>query len=284
MAKAATAMKPGTNLVVMSNENNRQFWDALRTPDPAATKKFDRGGFKGTMTSPIYIAQRMTEVFGPVGLGWGWEIQHLYFIPAERPEVCHGQVLVWWKFPELVGDGPGGRCEIVHVGGGQLLKYRKVGGETKPVGYDDEAVKGIITDAIGKALSYLGMSADIHMGLFDDVKYLKEAGGIFDQTDPTAPSVIGASTANAIADAANDRGQEERPPPKPIDPVYAEAAKWIAAIEDLPTKAENVDAIYQIRDEAAKWMETVGKDNENVQAVRKAWSTKRRAIEDLLEG
>ena len=55
--------------------DNMQLWDAVRTPDPAATKAFTRGGgFKGTATNAVYLIQRATELWGPMGGKWGVEI------------------------------------------------------------------------------------------------------------------------------------------------------------------------------------------------------------------
>jgi hypothetical protein len=38
---------------------------------------------------------------------------------------------------------------------------------------DDEAPKKAMTDALTKAMSHLGMSADIFLGKFDDNKYVQ---------------------------------------------------------------------------------------------------------------
>ena len=55
--------------------NNLALWNAAKFVDPSRTKGFSRrGGFKGTATNPTYLMMRATEVFGPVGIGWGWEI------------------------------------------------------------------------------------------------------------------------------------------------------------------------------------------------------------------
>jgi hypothetical protein len=39
---------------------------------------------------------------------------------------------------------------------------------------DEEAPKKAVTDAVTKCLSYLGFAGDVHMGLFDDSKYVEE--------------------------------------------------------------------------------------------------------------
>jgi hypothetical protein len=53
---------------------NLRYWNALGKTDPAHTKGFKRaGGFSGTAIKPIWITQRLTELFGPCGSGWGFE-------------------------------------------------------------------------------------------------------------------------------------------------------------------------------------------------------------------
>jgi hypothetical protein len=40
--------------------------------------------------------------------------------------------------------------------------------------FDDEAGKKVMTDALTKAFSHLGMSADVFMGLFESSKYVEQ--------------------------------------------------------------------------------------------------------------
>jgi hypothetical protein len=65
----------------------------------------------------------------------------------------------------------------IHSGNGTVEHF----GQTTFVGKnkngyftDEEAPKKSLTDAIGKALSMLGFSADIYLGLFDDNKYVND--------------------------------------------------------------------------------------------------------------
>src|SRR3954469_24527670 len=67
----------------LSGAANFEFWNALKRTNPKATKPFQRpGGFRGTQIDPAWRLQMMTEVFGPVGKGWGYE--QLEWTTAER--------------------------------------------------------------------------------------------------------------------------------------------------------------------------------------------------------
>lgn len=295
MAKAPTQAPAGS---VPVDAANVEFWEALRTPDPMFTKKFDRGSFKGTATSPIYIARRMTELFGPVGIGWGWDIDQIIMLPnADHPEVVHVQVTVWYQHPNPPAvnnrdETPPLIGRITHVGGNQLFKFRKDKGSNKaePAGWDDEAIKAAITDAIGKALTYLGMSADIHMGLFDDNKYLRDAQAVFDRTDPVAPSRVAAEQANDLADQRSEGQKPIAPPPPPAktkaelddEEQHAWAAKAQADIAACEESEAGWEDLARLQKELRPVMEKYGKENGYVKSVRSAWTERRRKIEQVI--
>lgn len=136
-------------------------WDALGKTDPGATKGFNRaGGFKGTAVKPMWVLRRLTEQFGPAGEGWG--------VNEPRFEIIHsqeGEVLVYCT----VSAWHGKRENVLWgVGGDKAVTKRNDG----KVFHDDEAFKKAFTDAVGNAFKSIGVAADIHMGLFDDDKYV----------------------------------------------------------------------------------------------------------------
>jgi hypothetical protein len=164
--------------------DNMQLWEAVRTPDPAATKAFTKsGGFKGTATNAVYLIQRATELWGPMGAKWGVEIVD--------DRVIEGA-------PLLGKDGAVIGRELLHVirinlrhPGGSVPGY----GQTMLVGAnkygpytDEEAPKKSLTDALTKALSWLGFAADIHLGRWDDNKYVNQAKAAFSEQAPDTPS------------------------------------------------------------------------------------------------
>lgn len=142
--------------------SNTDLWDRLGKTDPKHTKGFKRaGGFSGTAIKPIYSYRRMTEEYGPCGVGWG--VGQPTFQTVEAPE---GEVLVYCTVSIWHGD----RNNIVFgVGGDKAVGKNKYGIQT-----DDEAFKKAFTDAVTNALKLIGVGADVHMGLFEDNKYLSE--------------------------------------------------------------------------------------------------------------
>lgn len=147
-------------------------WNRLAKTDPAQTKAFTRGGgFSGTAVKPIYCDERMTQQFGPCGQGWGINEPVFQLVAAGAETLVYCTASIWH----------GERTNIVYgVGGDKVVAVTKNGPRAS-----DEAFKMAFTDAIGNAYKHLGMSADIHMGLFDDVKYVKELKKEFAEDAPS---------------------------------------------------------------------------------------------------
>lgn len=173
--------------------NNLAIWDKLGKTDPSHTKKFKRaGGFAGTAIKPIYTTQKMTEEFGPAGKGWGMGEPSFQTMPGHNGEVLvYCTVSLWWA------DTDGAVNTVFGVGGDKAVTYIKANEQyNRPERWenDDEAFKKAFTDAVGNAMKHLGMSADVHMGLFDDSKYVADVqrelseGPAFTAPQPKAAS------------------------------------------------------------------------------------------------
>lgn len=141
--------------------DNLAIWNALEKTDPAHTKTFARsGGFRGTATKPIYSIRRLTEQFGPCGIGWGMTKPEFQVVNTENEILVYCTVALWHGTPENLVYG---------VGGDKVRAMQKSGPFNS-----DEAFKASYTDALSNAMKMIGVSADIHMGCFDDHKYVKD--------------------------------------------------------------------------------------------------------------
>lgn len=145
--------------------SNTALWETLGKTDPKHTKPFNRaGGFKGTALKPMWAIKMLTETFGPVGKGWGYDK------PVFQVVEAGGEILVYstvgaWVASNIGPDGEPAR--FYGVGGDKVLTKRQSGTFA-----DDEAFKKSFTDALMNAFKHLGVGADIHMGQFDDSKYV----------------------------------------------------------------------------------------------------------------
>ena len=137
--------------------DNKRYWDQLKKTDPRFTKRINKGFGEITTIDPQWQIMKMTEVFGPVGVGWGYKVDYTY-----TDQLVFAEVSIWTSAAtSLSADSYGPVCSVQKL-------WRKTGA------LDDEAPKKAMTDAMTKALSHLGMSADVFLGMFDNSKYVEK--------------------------------------------------------------------------------------------------------------
>lgn len=175
--------------------NNMELWDRVRTPDPDHTKRFTRaGGFSGTATNTQYLFQMATQVFGPNGFGWGFEITGENYVPGSTlangdktiVHVIRGRVWYLLEGQKYYTSEQFGQTTFV----GEHMKSASSdrNAEKVPVTYtDEEAPKKSVTDCMSKCLSLLGFAADTRLGLWDDHKYINSVRERFKQDGGTPP-------------------------------------------------------------------------------------------------
>lgn len=141
-------------------------WDQVCTTDPAFVKKITGKSYQGDSPSPYYLARRATEVFGPCGIGWGYDIiderieDGALISPGFNERISVARVRVWYLWN-------GARGEVEHIGGTVFSGKRGNG----KVFTDEDAPKKSVTDALVKALSLIGFAGDIFSGRWDDTRY-----------------------------------------------------------------------------------------------------------------
>lgn len=140
-------------------DTKTDLWDRLGKTDPKHTSKFKRsGGFSGTAIKPIWSIRSMTEEFGPCGSGWGINEPSFQVVPSTDETLVFCTVSIWHGQRENVVYGVGGDKVVAKFSSG--------------IRSDDEAFKKAFTDAVTNAMKMIGVGADVHMGLFDDSKYV----------------------------------------------------------------------------------------------------------------
>ncbi len=134
------------------SENLRIFNQLKETPNEARTpiKAGRLNGF--TDINTMWRLKRLTEVFGPCGIGWKYEITNQRIIPGNGSEIAaFVDVLLFYKENGKWSAGVPG------IGGSAFVQKEKNGYYTS-----NECFKMALSDAIGTACKALGMSADIY--------------------------------------------------------------------------------------------------------------------------
>ena len=132
---------------------NMEIWGQLEKTPKEAQKEINAGRLKGfTDINPMWRLKRLTEVFGPCGIGWKYEIVNTYTIPGANDEVAaFVDIRLYYKQGNEWSEGVPG------LGGSMFVSKEKNGMHTS-----DECFKMALSDAIGTACKALGMSADIY--------------------------------------------------------------------------------------------------------------------------
>jgi len=148
----------------MTKEDNMLLWKKVAHTDPKYTKPFPSFGKTLTTIDPMYQIMTMTGTFGPVGEGWNYKVHYTYTDKCVFAEVSVAHKTVPYHTNDIVGAkwdyyGPISSVQPLFKKNGLL---------------DTEAPKKAMTDALTKAFSHLGVSADVFLGLFDNVKYVED--------------------------------------------------------------------------------------------------------------
>ncbi|MBN2990360.1 hypothetical protein JWR97_01730 [Pseudomonas cedrina subsp. fulgida] len=158
------------------SDKNMQIWERVEKTDTRYTKKAEVGGQKITSLNGTAMIMKATEVFGPVGIGFGWTVVEERFDKGSEMVMGEGdkRVVLGVELNHTIKikfwfDLEGKRGEIEQYGCTRYLYKSKYGTTT-----DGEAPKKSLTDAIKKSLSMLGFSADVFLGLFDDDEYVNQ--------------------------------------------------------------------------------------------------------------
>jgi len=173
-------------------------WNKVEKTDPQYTTPMS-GGFKGTAISPAYMIKRATEMFGPIGLGWGYEIVEDGFHDGSPmgfnaqgdplgPQRVHILRLKFWYIYQ------GQKGEFEHYG---QTPFVGLNFDRDRVVTDGDVKKKSLTDALTKCLSMLGICSDVHLGLHDDNKYV--ASLITEFADAPASQTPGTSRRKTTA-------------------------------------------------------------------------------------
>jgi len=195
-----------------------EVYNKLKQPPKWALRTIQAGRLKGkTDINPQWRYQAMTEVYGPCGVGWVFDIDKLWTEPG--PD---GQVFAFASIGLKTKQAGEWSEPIIGIGGNMLVAKEKAG-----LHANDEAFKMAVTDALSTAMKMLGVAADIYAGLWDGAKY--SAGG---------PAVKEAVDPVAIFNMINDI--------KSLDELADHYEKRREAIANAANKAE-INALYAER-------------------------------------
>ena len=145
---------------------NMDIYKLLATTPQEARKTIRGGRLNGfTDINPMWRIKRLTELFGPCGIGWYIEVEKVWL------EESYGEEVKAFAIVHLFirdRDKDEWSMPITGLGGSSYVSKERNGAYVS-----DECFKMAVTDAIGSACKLLGMSADIFFEA-DRTKYTED--------------------------------------------------------------------------------------------------------------
>lgn len=135
---------------------NMKLYEKGRSVPEEAKKPITAGRLKGmTDVNPMYRIKRLTEMFGPCGIGWWYEITNKQIVNDEitHQRVAFVDILLYYKHPEtgevsMAIPGTGGASFVAQERNGPYMS--------------DECFKMALTDAISVSCKAIGIAADVY--------------------------------------------------------------------------------------------------------------------------
>jgi hypothetical protein len=199
---------------------NMKLWNSVKVTAPHAVKQITGKQYKGNSPKPYWIIERATEVFGPVGFGWGITVKSERFERMSDTDVLHVAVVSVW----YVLDGK--RSESWDQMGGTKAVYMTNKGILM---VDEDAGKKSVTDAMVKCFSMAGFAGDIFSGQWDDSKYVEWAA---EETRKREQPTLTEEQQSQIAELLDGRDFEAF-----MRWVSKGAKREISALKDIPADA-----------------------------------------------
>ena len=210
--------------------DNKALWNRVCMTDPAAVRPITGKQYSGNSPKPYWIVERLTDEFGPCGIGWGFTVLSERMERMSETDALHIALVRLWF---VLG---GQRGELEQIGQTKAMYMTS----SKKLLIDEDAPKKSVTDALVKCASYLGFAGDIFSGRWDDSKYVAQAGAEWEARRTATPPLPedeivamldGIANAKTVADAKS----------------ATEAAREVAAHD--PAALARIDAAVKLKRE-----------------------------------
>ena len=213
-----------------SQASNMRLYERLRDVPPEARKPIEEGRLKGsTNINTMWRLKHLTEVFGPCGFGWRYEIADRY-----TRNVTETEVSAFVDINLYVKDPVSGEWSAAIPGTGGNV-YSRVERSGK-LFVNDEAFKMALSDAISVAGRALGLGADV---------YFEEDRSKYDLPQ-------GSGAAAQKTEATSRRQKTSSPGKRPLTPL---SGYWLQSVaiassttDDIPAIRKRIEKIYTITD------------------------------------
>ena len=151
--------------------DNMAIYNQARAVPDEAIKSIQAGRLKGMSDiNPMWRIKRLTEIFGPCGVGWWYAIKDERIVDdaTTKQRAAFVDIDLYYVYEDRVSQ------PIPGTGGASFLSQERNGPYLS-----DECFKMALTDAISVAAKALGIGADVY--------YAKDRDKYSDNTEPELP-------------------------------------------------------------------------------------------------
>lgn len=132
--------------------DNLKYYNLGRQVPQEAKKSIGGGRLKGmTDINPMWRIKKLTEMFGPCGIGWKYEIEKDWIEKNGDEQAAFVKINLYIKDDDKWSDA------IPGIGGSMFVTKEKAGLYTS-----DECFKMALTDALSVSCKALGIAADVY--------------------------------------------------------------------------------------------------------------------------
>ena len=145
---------------------NMAIYNKVRAVPAEAKKEIKAGRLKGfTDIEPMWRIKVLTEIFGPCGIGWWYEITDKRIVGDDttHEQAAFVDVVLYYIDPATGKESHG----VPGTGGSSFVAQERNGAHLS-----DECFKMALTDALSVACKALGVAADVYFEN-DRTKYTK---------------------------------------------------------------------------------------------------------------
>lgn len=174
-------MNKDTELAAETNTQGREnlrLWKSVEKTPPDMTKEVAFGKRRYTTIDPQWQMRVATALWGPYGHRWG--LRNLEYRTVDTHEFDVNLVQKG-ATGNYLATGVVLKAEFFYPVDGSEASFEILNDDKFKLG--DDTLKKLITNTRSKALSWLGFSADVFLGKFDDVSYVKTLKSLFDDQD-----------------------------------------------------------------------------------------------------
>nr|DAL35586.1 MAG TPA_asm: DNA repair protein-like protein [Caudoviricetes sp.] len=172
-------------------DKKMDIYNKSRECPKTALREIQSGRLKGKSDiNPMWRIKKLTELFGPCGIGWKYTIDKQWTETCSTGEIAaFVNISLYFKYEGQWSEA------IIGTGGSSFVAAEKSG-----LHLSDECYKMALTDAISVACKALGFAADVYWNM-DSTKYSENSHSNQQKPQPQNPNIFtGKQLKDAIAE------------------------------------------------------------------------------------